>query len=152
MHHSTDRITHTTAFVTPAQWVHPRKDQSDDPSHHERTLLPRSYISLRYVMIQIILLHGFDVCISIVRLSSSLNETFLSLSLFLMSVPLQSGHHHRWRFQRRRRLRGQQRLGADLATQRPALCLAHRRHGRHHRGQHRLQLRQVNRRCCCCCC
>ena len=23
------------------------KDRSDDPSHHERTLLPRSYISLR---------------------------------------------------------------------------------------------------------
>ena len=42
-----DRITHTTAFVTPvvehwlereiAQWVHPMKDRSDDPSHHERT-------------------------------------------------------------------------------------------------------------------
>ena len=28
-----------------AQWVHPMKDRSDDPSHHERTLLPRSYIS-----------------------------------------------------------------------------------------------------------
>ena len=51
MHHPTDRITHTTAFVTPvvehwlereiAQWVHPKKDRSDDPSHHERTLLPR---------------------------------------------------------------------------------------------------------------
>ena len=45
-HHPTDRITHTTAFVTPvvehwlerkiAQWVHPMKDRSDDPSHHER--------------------------------------------------------------------------------------------------------------------
>ena len=43
-----DRITHTTAFVTPvvehwlereiAQWVHPMKDRSDDPLHHERTL------------------------------------------------------------------------------------------------------------------
>ena len=43
-----DRITHTTAFVTPvvehwlkreiAQWVHPMKDRSDDPPHHERTL------------------------------------------------------------------------------------------------------------------
>ena len=42
-----------TAFVTSvvehwlereiAQWVHPMKDRSDDPSHHERTLLPRSY-------------------------------------------------------------------------------------------------------------
>ena len=51
-----DKITHTTAFVTPvvehwlereiAQWVHPMKDRSDNPSHHERTLLPRSYISL----------------------------------------------------------------------------------------------------------
>ena len=57
MHHPTDRITHTTAFVTPvmehwlereiAQWVHPMKDRSHDPSHHERMLLPRSYISLR---------------------------------------------------------------------------------------------------------
>ena len=49
-------MAHTTAFVTPvvehwlereiAQWVHPMKDRSDDPWHHERTLLPRSYISL----------------------------------------------------------------------------------------------------------
>ena len=49
----TDRIAYTTAFGTPvveywlereiAQWVHPMKDRSDDPSHHERTLLPRSY-------------------------------------------------------------------------------------------------------------
>ena len=41
MHHPTDRIAHTTAFVTPvvehwlereiAQWVHPMKDRSDDP-------------------------------------------------------------------------------------------------------------------------
>ena len=57
MHHPTDRIIHTTAFVTPvvehwlvreiAQWVHPMNDRSDDPSHHERTRLPRSYISLQ---------------------------------------------------------------------------------------------------------
>ena len=56
MNHPTDRIAHTMAFVTPvvehwlereiAQWVHPMKDRSDDLSHHERTLLPRSYISL----------------------------------------------------------------------------------------------------------
>ena len=56
MHHPTARIAHTTAFVTPvvehwlereiAQWVHHMKDRSDDPSHHERTPLPRSYISL----------------------------------------------------------------------------------------------------------
>ena len=47
-----DRIAHTTAFVTPvvehwlerdiAQWVHPMKDRSSDPSHHERAPLPRS--------------------------------------------------------------------------------------------------------------
>ena len=54
--HPTYRITHATAFDTPvvdhwlereiAQWVHPMMDRSDDPSHHERTLLPRSYILL----------------------------------------------------------------------------------------------------------
>ena len=42
MHHPTDRIAHTTTFVTPvvehwlereiAQWVHPMKDRSDDLS------------------------------------------------------------------------------------------------------------------------
>ena len=63
MHHPIGRIIHTTAFVTPvvehwlereiAQWVHPMKDRSDDPSHHERTLLPRSYISLPEIMRQI---------------------------------------------------------------------------------------------------
>ena len=30
-----------------AQWVHPMKDRSDDPLHHEQTLLPQRYISLR---------------------------------------------------------------------------------------------------------
>ena len=57
MHNPTYRIVHTTAFLTPvvedwlereiAQWVHPMKDRSDDPSHHERTLLLRIYILLR---------------------------------------------------------------------------------------------------------
>ena len=51
-----DKIAHTTAFVTPvvehwleqeiAQWVHPMKDRSNNLLHHERTLLPWSYISL----------------------------------------------------------------------------------------------------------
>ena len=50
MHNRTDRIAHTTAFDTPvvehwlerdiAQWVHPMKDRSEDPSCHEPTLLP----------------------------------------------------------------------------------------------------------------
>ena len=53
-----DRIAHTTALVSPvvehwldreiAQWVHLMKDRSDDPSHHERMLLPQSYILLPY--------------------------------------------------------------------------------------------------------
>ena len=53
MQNPTDRIAHTTAFVTTvmehwlereiAQWVHPMKGRSDDPSHHKRTFLPRSY-------------------------------------------------------------------------------------------------------------
>ena len=54
MHYPTDRIAHTTAFVTPVGntgWnekylnVSTMKDRSDDPLHHERTLFPRSYIS-----------------------------------------------------------------------------------------------------------
>ena len=36
MHHPTDRIIHTTAFVTPVV--------EHDPSHHERTLLPWSFM------------------------------------------------------------------------------------------------------------
>ena len=53
----TDRITHTTAFVTPVvehwlereivQWVHPMKDRSDDPPHHERTLFFETFHSLK---------------------------------------------------------------------------------------------------------
>ena len=36
-----------------AQWVHPMKDRSDDPSHHERTLLPRSfYINDDYLIFE----------------------------------------------------------------------------------------------------
>ena len=53
MHHPTDKIPHTTVFVTPIveHWLEREigstmNDRSDDPSHHERTLLPRSYISL----------------------------------------------------------------------------------------------------------
>ena len=54
MHHPTDRIVHTTAFGALAGTRNsamgpPMKDRSDDPSHHERTLLPRSYISLTFM-------------------------------------------------------------------------------------------------------
>ena len=51
MHHPTDRIAHTPVMEhwlerEIAQWVHTMEDRSDDPSHHERMLSPRSYISL----------------------------------------------------------------------------------------------------------
>ena len=49
MHHPTDRITHTTAFVTPvvehwlereiAQWVHPMKDRSDRNGNNTNVIL-----------------------------------------------------------------------------------------------------------------
>ena len=64
MHHPTDRITHTMAFVTPvvehclereiAQWVYPMKDRSYDPSHHERMLyLWATSHSLTHLQVQI---------------------------------------------------------------------------------------------------
>ena len=69
-----------TAFVTPvveywlereiAQWIHPMKDRSINPSHHERTLFPRSYISLHYC-------NGVMV--------------YLSISVILTSLPKMPG-------------------------------------------------------------
>ena len=44
-----------------AQWVHPMKDRSDDPSHHERTVLPRSYISLHAAGSSVLLYSGLCV-------------------------------------------------------------------------------------------
>ena len=54
MHHPTDMLAHTTVFVTPVveHWLKqknssicpPMMDRSDDPSHHERTFLPQSYV------------------------------------------------------------------------------------------------------------
>ena len=84
MHRPTDRIVHTRAFVTPvvehwlereiAQWVHPMKDRSDDPSHHERTLLPRGNIRRLTVVDSnsIVLAHClcFQVGVSDVNLDS----------------------------------------------------------------------------------
>ena len=60
-HHPTDRIVHTTAFVTPvvkhwlereiAQWVHPMKDRSDDPSHHELHLAPLIHWKFKHAVL-----------------------------------------------------------------------------------------------------
>ena len=38
----------------------PHEVRSDDPSHHERTLLPRSYISLLFLKVTDVLLFYFD--------------------------------------------------------------------------------------------
>ena len=63
MHHQTDRIAHTTAFVTQvvehwlereiAQWVHHMKDRSDDPSHHERTLYISLLVAVSFVIMTV---------------------------------------------------------------------------------------------------
>ena len=80
------RITHTAAFVTPvvehwlereiAQWVHPMKDRSDDPSHHERTLYlwatSRSPIPNRVIFMELqkyIYMLDNDICIICVYFS-----------------------------------------------------------------------------------
>ena len=99
MHHPTDRISHTTAFVTPvvehwlereiSQWIHPMKDRSDDPSHHERTLLPRSYI-LHLVMFPNVP-YGcvFQVNFRTLTLRLSYHDMMLFLSI-LNSLPQQA--------------------------------------------------------------
>ena len=81
MHHPTNRITHTTSYVTPvvehwqegeiAQWVHSMKDRSSNPSQHERTLLPRSYISLLHNS-------GFPLSVAIWLLISVLSKSDLA--------------------------------------------------------------------------
>ena len=111
MHHPTDRIAHTTAFVTPvvehwlereiAQWVRPMKDRSDDPSHHERTLLPRSYISLwretadqrpveftviKIVNLTLIICQDHVVYCSLLELLTCIHTlSFFNLALYVLS-------------------------------------------------------------------
>ena len=41
-----------------AQWVHPTKDRSDDPSHHERKLLQHTRNRVKYEMR--LVLHNYD--------------------------------------------------------------------------------------------
>ena len=63
-----DKIVHTMVFVTPvvehwleqeiAQWS-TMKDRSDDPSHNEQILLPRSYISVHILIQNTDLIHSF---------------------------------------------------------------------------------------------
>ena len=116
MHHPIDGIAHTTDFVTPvmehwlereiACWVHPMKDRSNDPSHHERTLLPRSYISLPWHMVKdhsdskrgnLLALRGLKitwVCITNLFISCSIiflililkNNTNIFKTLFLFKL------------------------------------------------------------------
>ena len=73
MHHPTDRIIHTTVFVTPvvehcleleiAHWV------DHEGSIHERTLLPRMYISLPFISVD-----------------KHVLQLFFSYSLFLLKI------------------------------------------------------------------
>ena len=91
MHHPTDRITHTTAFATPvmehwleqeiAQWVHPMKDRSDDPSHHERTLYLRATSCSLFYLTTHSTVYLWLFCIRhMVRDHSDRQETILSIS------------------------------------------------------------------------
>ena len=95
MHHPTDRIAHTTAFVIPvvehwlewekAQWVHHMKDVSNDPSHHEP--LPRSYISLHVCVCVCVY-----VCVHYIHTYSDIyKKTFPSfhyMTLVVFGMPL----------------------------------------------------------------
>ena len=126
MHHPTDRIIHTTAFVTPvvehwlereiAQWVHPTKDRSDDPSHHERTLLPRSYISLPtytgcakyHVDIEINLVRSYrlNTCVStLVSVHTCIRNTPKTINYSTLpcwevtSQPPNTAYHYEWTLQ-----------------------------------------------------
>ena len=99
MHHPTDRITHTTAFVTPVvghwleqkitQWVHPMKDQSDDPSHHERTLLSWSYISLLWRGIRREISKGAPKAIDLCRHCCSVAEWPHKVQSICITNPLE---------------------------------------------------------------
>ena len=95
MHHPTDILTHTTEFVTPvvehwlereiAQWVHPMKDRSDDPSHHERTPLPRSYISLLNFVLTMVAVFACEKSLKLRRKKRSIKVTKTN------SVPVRDG-------------------------------------------------------------
>ena len=111
MHHPTDRIEHTTAFVTPvvehwlerkiAQWVHHMKDRSDNPSHHERMPLPQSYISLpsgaSKISNLLICFCSFDLSCPILEKYILLKFCILYCLVLLNSVlfkPCLFQHHH----------------------------------------------------------
>ena len=92
MHHPTDRIAHTTAFVTPdvehwlerkiAQWVHPMKDRSNDPSHHERTLLPTNLRCLLDITVLIQQAMGAGVLMAYCSSKSSADHMGMHMECF----------------------------------------------------------------------
>ena len=106
-----DRIAHTTAFVTPvvehwlereiAQCLHPMKDRSVDQSHHERTLLPRSYISLSVSVRK--------YCASVSQFWATLATTGISVShlhgMCLMNICSENPTYS-WTFAKPSRLQG----------------------------------------------
>ena len=95
------------AFVTPvvehwlereiAQCVHPMKDRSDDPSCHERMLLPGSYISLPTYKEGNILFNSLVKHISVTIewcLTYGLFFSFSSKISFICIIPQQDSTYH----------------------------------------------------------
>ena len=93
-------------FVTPvvelwlereiAQWVHSMKGRSDDPSHHERTLFPWSYISLlRMQKVKTIFVHETTERMIIIlarNLTNGSEPFFYIFILFLKSLKTRQNH------------------------------------------------------------
>ena len=69
------------------------KDRSDDPSHHERTLLPRSYISLFALVVTLT-----NVCILVLSAVSSSFRVSSNKNIYRISVTavLYRSRHKRW--------------------------------------------------------
>ena len=93
--------THTTAFVTPvvqhwlereiAQRIH-MKDRSDDPSHHKRTLLPQSYISLLNILNAFLIIKHIILFMHFLTLCRLLDFNFKTAHVLLISVDKTSEH------------------------------------------------------------
>ena len=95
MHHPTDRITYTTAFVIPvehwlereiAQCVHPMKDRSDDPSHHERTLYPPLRPALMMMIIMIIMMMMIIIMMIIIMIMMMMMMMIMMMIIMIIMM------------------------------------------------------------------
>ena len=117
MHHPTERIAHTTAFVTPivehwlerenAQWVHHMKDRSDDPSHHERTPFPRSYNIYMYVCMYVCIYVYIYIYIDIYTVGHEINGNYCAKTKMRHEINASEGETicscpHTFKFRTRR--------------------------------------------------